>query len=71
MKISNTSSNALDARGQGGRAFKSDGGVVSIFAGDATKLYRLLANSFVDDNISITDSVNNFFRVTCTKLSTN
>ena len=48
--ISNTSSNALTARGQGGRAFKSDSGVVSIFAGDATKLYRLVANSFVDES---------------------
>ena len=48
--ISNTSSNALTARGQGGRAFKSDSGVVTIFAGDATKLYRLISNAFVDES---------------------
>ena len=36
--ISVTSSNALDARCQGAKGFKSDSGVVSIFAGDATKL---------------------------------
>ena len=48
--ISATSSNALTARAQGGRAFKSDSGVVSIFAGDATKLYRLVANAFVDES---------------------
>ena len=48
--ISNTSSNALTARAQGGRAFRSDSGVVTIFAGDATKLYRLISNSFVDES---------------------
>ena len=48
--ISVTSSNALTARAQGGRAFKSDSGVVTIFAGDATKLYRLISNAFVDES---------------------
>ena len=48
--ISVTSSNALDARCQGAKAFKSDSGVVSIFAGDATKLYKLTANAFVDES---------------------
>jgi hypothetical protein len=48
--IAVTSSNALTARCQGARAFKSDSGVVSIFAGDATKLYKLTANAFVDES---------------------
>ena len=45
--IAVTSSNALTARCQGARAFKSDSGVVSIFAGDATKLYKLTSNAFL------------------------
>ena len=48
--IAATSSNALTARAQGGKAFKSDSGVVSIFAGDATKLYKLTSNAFVDES---------------------
>ena len=48
QNIAVTSSNALTARCQGARSFKSDGGVVSIFAGDATKLYKLTSNAFVD-----------------------
>ena len=48
--ISVTSSNATDARTQGAKAFKSDSGVVSIFAGDATKLYKLTSNAFVDES---------------------
>ena len=48
--IAATSSNGLDARAQGGKAFKSDSGVVSIFAGDATKLYKLTSNAFVDES---------------------
>lgn len=48
--ISVTSSNALTARCQGGKAFKSDSGVVSIFTGDATKLYKLTSNAFVDES---------------------
>ena len=48
--IAATSSNALTARCQGGKAFKSDSGVVSIFAGDATKLYKLTSNAFVDES---------------------
>ena len=48
--IAVTSSNALTARSQGGKAFKSDSGVVSIFAGDATKLYKLTANAWVDES---------------------
>jgi len=49
-KITATSSNATTARCQGAKAFKSDSGVVSIFAGDATKLYKLTSNSFVDES---------------------
>ena len=48
--ITATSSGALTARCQGGKAFKSDSGVVSIFAGDATKLYKLTTNAFVDES---------------------
>ena len=48
--IAVTSSNALTARCQGARAFKSDSGIVSIFAGDATKLYKLTNNAFVDES---------------------
>ena len=48
--ISITSSNATDARTQGAKAFKSDSGAVSIFAGDATKLYKLTSNAFVDES---------------------
>tara|TARA_R100000951_G_scaffold53649_1_gene45197 strand:+ start:2521 stop:3987 length:1467 start_codon:yes stop_codon:yes gene_type:complete len=48
--IVNASGNGLDARCQGAGAFKSDSGVVSIFAGDATKLYKLTSNSFVDES---------------------
>ena len=48
--ITATSSNALTARGQGGRAFKSDSGVVSVFAGDVSKLYKLTSNAFVDES---------------------
>jgi len=48
--IAATSSNGTDARCQGGKAFKSDSGVVSIFAGDATKLYKLTNNAFVDES---------------------
>ena len=48
--IAVTSSNATDARTQGAKAFKSDSGVVSIFAGDATKLYKVTSNAFVDES---------------------
>ena len=48
--IAATSSNATDARAQGGKAFKSDSGVISIFAGDKTKLYKLTGNAFVDES---------------------
>jgi len=48
--IAATSSNSTTARAQGGKAFKSDSGVVSIFAGDKTKLYKLTANAFVDES---------------------
>jgi len=48
--IAVTSSNALTARCQGGKTFKSDSGVVSIFMGDATKLYKLTSNAFVDES---------------------
>jgi len=48
--ITSTSGNALTARAQGAASFKSDTGVISIFAGDATKLYKLTSNSFVDES---------------------
>jgi len=56
--IAATSSNATDARTQGGKAFKSDSGVVSIFAGDATKLYKLTNNAFVDESGGTTFATN-------------
>jgi hypothetical protein len=59
--IAVTSSNALDARCQGAKAFKSDGGVVSIFAGDATKLYKLTSNAFVDESGGTTFSFSDNF----------
>ena len=50
QNIAATTSNGTTARCQGGKAFKSDGGVVSIFAGDATKLYKITSNAFVDES---------------------
>ena len=52
--IVNASSNGLDARCQGASAFKSDSGVVSVFAGDNTKLYKFVSNAFVDASGSTT-----------------
>ena len=57
--ISTTSGNALTARSQGAASFKSDTGVISIFAGDATKLYKLTSNSFVDESGGTTFSTPN------------
>jgi len=50
QNIAPTTSNGTTARCQGGKAFKSDSGVVSIFAGDATKLYKITSNAFVDES---------------------
>ena len=61
QNIAVTSSNALTARCQGARSFKSDGGVVSIFAGDATKLYKLTSNAFVDESGGTTFSFSDNF----------
>ena len=52
--IVNASANGLDARCQGAGAFKSDSGVVSVFAGDNTKLYKFVSNAFVDASGSTT-----------------
>ena len=59
--ITATSSNALTAKCQGAKAFKSDSGVVSIFAGDATKLYKLTTNAFVDESGGTTFSFSEDF----------
>ena len=48
--IQASSGNSLDARSQGATAVKDDSGNVFIFAGDATKLYKLTGNSFVDES---------------------
>ena len=48
--ITQASADALTSRCQGAAAFASDGGVVSIFAGDGTKLYKLTSNAFVDES---------------------
>ncbi len=48
--ITTATANALDNRCQGASSFTSDGGNVSIFAGDSSKLYRILANSVVDES---------------------
>jgi len=46
--LSAVSTNGLTARCQGFASFKSSAGNITSFAGDATKLYRYLANSFTD-----------------------
>ena len=48
--ITTATANALSNRCQGASSFTSDGGNVSIFAGDSSKLYRILANSVVDES---------------------
>ena len=45
-----TVTTALTARCQGAQSFKSDSGVVTTFAGDATKLYRLISNTMTDES---------------------
>ena len=46
--LSPVSSNGLTARCQGFASFKSSSGNITSFAGDVSKLYRYLANSFSD-----------------------
>ena len=55
--VTTATANALSARCQGASSFTSDGGNVSIFAGDVSKLYRILANSVVDESGGTTFSV--------------
>ena len=48
--ITQATATALSNRAQGAASFTSDTGAVSIFAGDSSKLYRILANSVVDES---------------------
>jgi len=57
--LASVSSNGLTNRCQGFASFKSSAGNITSFAGDSTKLYRYLANSFSDVSGSTTFSTPN------------
>jgi len=54
--ITTATANALDNRCQGAASFTSDGGNVTIFAGDSSKLYQIQANSVVDESAGVSYS---------------